>query len=115
MWWSYYNECYNEIEELIYNGQLYTKDIYENIAKKFEEEPNYIFGGEPLLNIGVVKKIDYARSLEKQYNKNFRFTITTNATLLTEKVMDYLEENMLNIVLSIDGRKKGARQYKIKN
>lgn len=159
------NECYNEIEELIEKGQLYSKDIYEDIAKKYEEEPNYIkavclnvahdcnlrckycfadgegydqqkklmsfdvakksidfliensgsrrnievdfFGGEPLLNMEVVKKtVSYARSKEKQYNKNFRFTITTNATLLNDDIMDYLEENMINIVLSIDGRKK---------
>ncbi|MGH4141070.1 thioether cross-link-forming SCIFF peptide maturase [Clostridium sp.] len=65
------------------------------------------FGGEPLLNMDVVKKtVTYARSIEKQYNKNFRFTITTNATLLTEDIMDYLEENMVNVVLSIDGRKE---------
>ncbi|MFT5874661.1 MAG: hypothetical protein ACI8WT_003631 [Clostridium sp.] len=64
------------------------------------------FGGEPLLNMEVVKKtVDYARGLEKQHYKNFRFTITTNATLLTPDIMEYLDENMINIVLSIDGRK----------
>ena len=36
------NECYDDIEELIEKGQLYSKDIYEDIAKKFEQEPNYI-------------------------------------------------------------------------
>ncbi|QZY54424.1 thioether cross-link-forming SCIFF peptide maturase [Crassaminicella profunda] len=65
------------------------------------------FGGEPLLNMDVVKKtVEYAKSLEKQHNKHFRFTITTNSTLLNEEIMDYLEHNMINIVLSIDGRKK---------
>jgi uncharacterized protein len=65
------------------------------------------FGGEPLLNMNVVKKtVEYARSLEKQHNKHFRFTITTNSTLLNEEIMDYLENNMINIVLSIDGRKE---------
>jgi uncharacterized protein len=64
------------------------------------------FGGEPLLNMDVVKKtVKYARSMENKYNKRFRFTITTNATLLNEEIMDYLDNNMINIVLSIDGRK----------
>ncbi len=65
------------------------------------------FGGEPLMNFDVVKDIvNYGRTLEKKYNKHFRFTITTNAMLLTEEIMDYINENMDNIVLSIDGDKK---------
>ena len=64
------------------------------------------FGGEPLMNFDVVKDIvNYGRTLEKKYNKHFRFTITTNAMLLTEEIMDYINENMDNIVLSIDGDK----------
>ncbi len=64
------------------------------------------FGGEPLLNFDVVKKIvDYARSQEKIYDKNFRFTMTTNGILLDDEKIDYLNENMYNVVLSIDGRK----------
>lgn len=65
------------------------------------------FGGEPLLNFDTVKKIvDYAREKEKSYNKNFRFTITTNALLLNEEYKKYINENMDNVVLSIDGRKE---------
>lgn len=64
-----------------------------------------LFGGEPLMNFDSVKKIvDYARSIEKKHNKNIRFTMTTNATLLNDEIMDYIDENMGNIVLSIDGR-----------
>ncbi len=63
------------------------------------------FGGEPLMNFEVVKKIvDYARSIEKENDKNFRFTLTTNGVLLTEEIMDYLNDNMDNVVLSVDGR-----------
>ena len=58
------------------------------------------------MNFDVVKDIvNYGRTLEKKYNKHFRFTITTNAMLLTEEIMDYINENMDNIVLSIDGDK----------
>lgn len=65
------------------------------------------FGGEPLLNLDVVRAVvTYAKEKGKIHNKNFRFTITTNAVLLNDKNMDYLNDNMHNIVLSIDGRKE---------
>ena len=65
------------------------------------------FGGEPLMNFEVVKEIvAYARSKEKEYNKNFRFTITTNGMLLNDDIIDYINREMSNIVLSIDGRKE---------
>ncbi len=65
------------------------------------------FGGEPLVNFEVVKKVvEYAREQEKIHDKNFRFTITTNGLLLDDDKIDYINKNMANIVLSIDGRKK---------
>ena len=65
------------------------------------------FGGEPLMNFEVVKEIvAYARSKEKEYNKNFRFTITTNGMLLNDDIIDYINREMSNVVLSIDGRKE---------
>jgi uncharacterized protein len=63
------------------------------------------FGGEPLMNFEVIKAtVAYARSLEETHNKRFRFTMTTNAVLLTPKMMDFINEEMSNLVLSIDGR-----------
>ncbi len=65
------------------------------------------FGGEPLLNMDVVKEtVAYARSKEKEYNKNFRFTITTNAYQLSDEDIDFFNSEMYNVVLSIDGRKE---------
>lgn len=65
------------------------------------------FGGEPLMNFEVVKEIvSYARSKEEEYGKNFRFTITTNGLLLTEDKIDFINKEMHNVVLSIDGRKE---------
>ncbi len=65
------------------------------------------FGGEPLLNFEVVKEVvEYARSLEKAHNKNFRFTITTNGVLLDDKKIEFINKEMSNVVLSIDGRKE---------
>jgi uncharacterized protein len=65
-----------------------------------------LFGGEPLMAFNVIKEIvEYAKVVEKNHNKNIRFTMTTNATLLNDEIMEYIDKNMGNIVLSIDGRK----------
>ena len=65
------------------------------------------FGGEPLMNFDVVKKtVEYARSIEKEHDKNFRFTITTNGLLLTDDKIDFINREMSNVVLSLDGRKE---------
>ena len=65
------------------------------------------FGGEPLMNFGVVKEItEYAKEQGALHDKNFRFTITTNGILLNDEVKEYVNENMSNIVLSLDGTKE---------
>ena len=157
-------EAYSDLEELVNEGMLYSKDLYEDIAKKNETDRDYIkalclnvvhdcnlrckycfadegeykgcrkpmsaevgkkaidfvieksgprknievdlFGGEPLMVFDTIKEIvDYAKGQEKIHNKNIRFTMTTNATLLNDEIMDYMDKNMGNIILSIDGRK----------
>ena len=63
------------------------------------------FGGEPLMNLDVVKElVAYARSIEKEHNKNFRFTLTTNGVLLDDETTEFLNREMSNVVLSLDGR-----------
>ena len=65
------------------------------------------FGGEPLVNFDVVKQlVAYARSIEKENNKHFRFTLTTNGVLLNDDVIEFLNKEMNNVVLSLDGRKE---------
>ena len=65
------------------------------------------FGGEPLMAWETVKAtVDYARSVEKQHGKNFRFTITTNGMLLDDEKTKYINREMSNCVLSLDGRKE---------
>ena len=65
------------------------------------------FGGEPLMNFDVVKEItEYAKEQGKLHDKVFRFTITTNGVLLDEDKQAYINENMSNVVLSLDGRKE---------
>lgn len=73
------------------------------------------FGGEPLMNFDVVKQIvEYARSKEEEYHKNFRFTITTNGMLLDDDTIDYINKEMYNVVLSIDGRKEVNDRMRIR-
>lgn len=63
------------------------------------------FGGEPLMNWEVVKQlVEYGRSKEQEYNKKFRFTLTTNGVLLNDEIMEYCNREMSNVVLSLDGR-----------
>lgn len=65
------------------------------------------FGGEPLMNWDVVKElVAYARTQEKIYNKNFRFTLTTNGMLIDDDVIEFANKEMSNVVLSLDGRKE---------
>ncbi len=65
------------------------------------------FGGEPLMNWDVVKRlVAYARSVEKEKGKNFRFTLTTNGMLIDDDVIDFCNREMSNVVLSLDGRKE---------
>ena len=65
------------------------------------------FGGEPLMNWDVVKElVAYARSIEKEHKKNFRFTLTTNGMLIDDDVIDFANREMSNVVLSLDGRKE---------
>ena len=65
------------------------------------------FGGEPLMNFQVVKDlVAYARSIEKEAGKNFRFTLTTNGMLIDDDVIDFANKEMSNVVLSLDGRKE---------
>lgn len=64
------------------------------------------FGGEPLLNFEIVEQlVEYSKKRGKECSKNFRFTITTNAVSLNEKIKNYINNNMSNVVLSIDGRR----------
>ncbi len=80
--------------------------LIENSGNRRNLEVDF-FGGEPLMNFDVVKGIvAYAREREKQANKNFRFTITTNVLLLDEDKRAFINEHMHNVVLSLDGRKE---------
>ena len=80
--------------------------LIENSSTRRNLEVDF-FGGEPLMNFDVVKQIvAYARSIEKEKGKNFRFTLTTNGMLIDDDVIDFCNKEMSNVVLSLDGRKE---------
>ena len=80
--------------------------LVENSGGRRNLEVDF-FGGEPLLNFEVVKKlVAYGREIEKKKDKHFRFTLTTNGVLLSDDVIAFANQEMDNIVLSIDGRKE---------
>lgn len=99
---------YNGKRELMSSetGKRAIDFVIENSGPRHNIEVD-LFGGEPLMNFDAVKEIvKYARGREKECNKNIRFTITTNATLLNDEIMKFIDDEMGNVVLSIDGRKE---------
>lgn len=159
-------DTFLDIDELIKNGQLFTKDSFKPLAQTFKQKSGNVikalclhvahtcnlncsycfasqgkfhgeraimsyevgkraldflvensgtrknlevdfFGGEPLMNWQVVKDlVKYARSIEKEKGKNFRFTLTTNGMLIDDDVIEFANKEMSNVVLSLDGRKE---------
>ena len=167
------SEAYDEIQELVKEEVLYSKDQYEEIAHSSMDDRDYIkavclniihgcnlrckycfadegeyhgnkgvmsvetakkaidyvikrsgprknieidlFGGEPTLIMDTIKEIiQYARDNEAKWNKNIRFTMTTNATLLNDEMMEFMDKEMGNIILSLDGRKEVNDRVRIK-
>lgn len=166
-----FNEAYNEVDQLVRDGMLFTTDNFADLSIDVKKRPTSVkaiclnvahtcnlsceycfakggkyhgpdaimdietakkaidfliansgnhynldvdfFGGEPLMNWDVVKEtVSYARSLEEKYNKHFNFTLTTNGMLLDDEKNEYLNNNMKNVVLSLDGRKEVHDEFR---
>ena len=87
--------------------------LVENSGSRHNLEVDF-FGGEPLMNFQVVKDlVAYARSIEKERGKNFRFTLTTNGMLIDDDVIDFANREMSNVVLSLDGRKEVHDRFRV--
>ncbi len=87
--------------------------LIENSGTRHNLEVDF-FGGEPLMNFEVVKElVAYARSVEKKYNKNFRFTLTTNGLQIDDDVIEFANRECSNVVLSLDGRKEIHDRYRV--
>ena len=87
--------------------------LIENSGTRKNLEVDF-FGGEPLMNWQVVKDlVNYARKIEKEKNKNFRFTLTTNGVLIDDDVIEFSNREMSNVVLSLDGRKEVHDRFRV--
>ena len=87
--------------------------LIENSGSRKNLEVDF-FGGEPLMNFQVVKNlVAYARSVEKEKGKNFRFTLTTNGMLIDDDVIEFANRECHNVVLSLDGRKEVHDRYRV--
>ena len=87
--------------------------LMENSGTRRNLEVDF-FGGEPLMNFQVVKDlVAYARSVEKERGKNFRFTLTTNGVLVDEDVIEWANRECSNVVLSLDGRKEIHDRFRV--
>lgn len=165
-------ECIADVRALESDGKLFTRDIYEGLARNYKNNSKVVkalclhvahtcnlncsycfasqgkyqgdralmtyevgkrafdyliensgtrtnlevdfFGGEPLMNWDVVKRlVHYARSIEKEHGKNFRFTLTTNGLGITDEVIDFCNREMSNVVLSLDGRREVHDRFRV--
>lgn len=87
--------------------------LIENSAGRKNLEVDF-FGGEPLMNFDMIKElVKYARIREKEFGKNFRFTLTTNGVLVDDEVIDFANREMSNVVLSLDGRKEVHDRFRV--
>ena len=87
--------------------------LVENSGSRRNLEVDF-FGGEPLMNFQVVKDlVAYARSIEKEKGKNFRFTLTTNGVLVDDDVIQWANRECSNVVLSLDGRKEIHDRFRV--
>jgi uncharacterized protein len=87
--------------------------LIENSGSRRNLEVDF-FGGEPLMNFDVVKElVAYARSVEKERGKNFRFTLTTNGMLIDDEVIDFANRECVNVVLSLDGRREIHDRFRV--
>ena len=87
--------------------------LIENSGSRHNLEVDF-FGGEPLMNFQVVKDlVAYARSIEKEKGKNFRFTLTTNGVLIDDDVIEFANRECSNVVLSLDGRKEIHDRFRV--
>lgn len=87
--------------------------LIENSGRRRNLEVDF-FGGEPLVNFDIVRQlVAYARSIEKQHGKNFRFTLTTNGVKVDDEVIDWANKECVNVVLSLDGRKEVHDRFRV--
>lgn len=106
--------CFADTGDMGHGRRLMTKEvgkaavdyIIAHSGKRIHCEIDF-FGGEPLVNMPVVKYVtEYVRQKEKETGKQFKLTLTTNGMLLNDANIKYLNDNNISLVLSLDGRRE---------
>ena len=105
--------CYGHGGEYGKKGAMEEKTAFQAVDWLIEKSEKYMdlsisfFGGEPLLNYELIKKVvSYSKKKGKEKNKRFKYSITTNGTLLNDKIINYFKENKFSVVFSFDGPKE---------
>ncbi len=87
-----------------------------NASKERKSLEIDFFGGEPLLGFETIKStVEYSKVLKEKYSKKFLFSLTTNASLLNDEIIDYLNKENISLILSLDGDKKTNDEYRVKS
>ncbi|MBE0461561.1 MAG: radical SAM protein [Candidatus Aminicenantes bacterium] len=92
-------------EEIAYKAIEYTLNRSNYIIKNTDENC-YVgfYGGEPLTNFKLIKKsVDFTKKNFAQIINKVKFSMTTNLTVLTDEILDFLVENDISILVSLDG------------
>lgn len=77
--------------------------VFEN-SKKSEKIDIGFFGGEPLLEFDLIKKITTLIQAHKSFDPNLvTISVTTNGTIFSEKIKNFLSENNIVLCVSCDG------------
>jgi len=117
--------CYEYGEDRIASPDTITKFMDEQTAFNtvdflLDQSPGRrvinltFFGGETLLNFKVVKStIEYARKRAAESGKYVDFSLTTNATMLTQEIINFLAENNVGVTISIDGPKEANDRFRV--
>jgi uncharacterized protein len=103
--------CYKEdLVEAKQGLKMSLETAQKSVDLLFAESPGdhpcniVFFGGEPLTNLPLIKGVvDYAEARSGETGKAVTFTMTTNATMLTEAIVDYLDAHHFGLTVSIDG------------
>lgn len=105
--------CYKEDLDTPANGQKMSFDTakksIEMMLAESPDQPRYnivFFGGEPLSNMPLIREVvEYAQARFAELNVPIDFSLTTNATLLNEEIIEFFQKHKFGIAVSIDGPK----------
>lgn len=103
--------CYKEDLDVPAAGRRMKMDVaarsVDLLLSQAHQRPKVgivFFGGEPLTNMPLIREVvDYAEGRAQELGKTVDFSLTTNATLLTEELIGYFDAHRFGLSVSMDG------------